>query len=72
MCLPPTSVALFPQLFQIKRKTQQIQLRGDIRPAPNQKTLEFSVAFQHAEGAFHLNGSVDPQNDTALCCNIFL
>ena len=72
MCLQPISVALCPQLFQIKRKTQQIQLRGDIRPAPGQKALEFAVIFQYAESAFDLNGPIDPKHSPLFTRNILL
>jgi|GEM_PF-6430348 len=72
MCLQPPNVAFRLQLCQVERKTKKIELRGHIRPAPGQKTLEIAVAFQCAEGALYLDGAVDPKLNATLCCDVLL
>jgi hypothetical protein len=71
-CVRRSSVAFRLQLFQVERKTKKIELRGHIRPAPGQKTLEIAVAFQCAEGALYLDGAVDPKLNATLCCDVLL
>ena len=44
---------LHPQLFQVKRHSQQEQLGL----APGEKPAEAKVAFEQGKGAFHLDGT---------------